>query len=227
MTTTRNSQRGVPKQWGGSGSGPAGDRPRPRGHIGLIVAGSLAAGFLLGLVLVFAPFIPAREGALTGALLVGFALGWAMLAGLSSRFTDQPQRWAWAPAVFMGVSGLLLIAFGSSVDDVLSLVWPPALLVLGHLDDRAYPSRTSKCGRTLAPLSRGCPVGHRLDRGRLRGRGSRDRTGGQDARSAGRCRFLPTAHPLHRLRLAHGGPPTRRGGILLGHGAGRTRPRRP
>jgi len=150
MTTTRNSQRGVPKQWGGSGSGPAGDRPRPRGHIGLIVAGSLAAGFLLGLVLVFAPFIPAREGALTGALLVGFALGWAMLAGLSSRFTDQPQRWAWAPAVFMGVSGLLLIAFGSSVDDVLSLVWPPALLVLAiWMIVRIHRELRSAVGRWL------------------------------------------------------------------------------
>src|SRR3954454_16177948 len=60
MTTTRNSQRGVPKQWGGSGSGPAGDRPRPRGHIGLIVAGLLAAGFLLGVRPVFVALVTAR-----------------------------------------------------------------------------------------------------------------------------------------------------------------------
>jgi hypothetical protein len=49
---------------------------------------------------------------------------------LSIRFTDQPQRWAAAPALFMGLGGLLLVAFGSSVHEVLSWVWPPALLAL-------------------------------------------------------------------------------------------------
>jgi hypothetical protein len=35
-----------------------------------------------------------------------------------------------APALFMGLSGLLLVAFGSSVHEVLTWVWPPALLAL-------------------------------------------------------------------------------------------------
>ena len=74
----------------------------PRGHIGWIVAGSLATGLVAALLLVAAPFIPAEESRLTGAVLCGFALGWAMLAVLSVRFTDQPQRWAAAPALFMG-----------------------------------------------------------------------------------------------------------------------------
>ncbi len=105
------------------------DRRRSR-HVGWIVAGSLVTGLLVGLLLVSAPFIPARESNLTGALLCGFALGWAMLAVLSVRFSDQPQRWAAAPAVFMALNGLLLLVFGSSVQGVLSWVWPPALLVL-------------------------------------------------------------------------------------------------
>ena len=42
--------------------------------------------------------IAAEENAITGAVLGGFVLGWAMLAVLSVRFTDQPQRWAAAPA---------------------------------------------------------------------------------------------------------------------------------
>ena len=42
----------------------------------------------------------------------GFALGWGMLAALSVQFTDRPQRWAFAPALLMGVSGLLLVLFG-------------------------------------------------------------------------------------------------------------------
>ncbi len=107
-------------------------RPDPRltGHIGWILAGSLVTGLVVGLLLVAAPFIPAEESRLTGALLCGFALGWAMLAVLSVRFSDQPQRWATAPALFMGLGGLLLVAFGSGAHDVLSWVWPPALLAL-------------------------------------------------------------------------------------------------
>jgi pimeloyl-ACP methyl ester carboxylesterase len=104
--------------------------PGPRGHIGWIVAGSLATGLVAALLLVAAPFIPAEEGRLTGAILCGFAVGWAMLAVLSVRFTDQPQRWAAAPALVMGLGGLLLVAFGSRVQGMLSWVWPPVLLAL-------------------------------------------------------------------------------------------------
>jgi pimeloyl-ACP methyl ester carboxylesterase len=104
--------------------------PTARAGIGWVEAVSLATGLLAALLLVAAPFIPAEESALPGAILCGFALGWAMLAVLSVRFTDQPQRWAAAPALFMGLSGLLLVAFGSSVNKVLDWVWPPALLVL-------------------------------------------------------------------------------------------------
>jgi pimeloyl-ACP methyl ester carboxylesterase len=102
----------------------------PKGHIGWIVAGSLATGLVAAVVLAVAAFIPPEEAAVTGAVLCGFALGWAMLAVLSVRFTDQPQRWAVAPALFMGVGGLLLVGFGSPVHQVLNWVWPPAMLAL-------------------------------------------------------------------------------------------------
>ena len=100
------------------------------GRIGWIVAGSMATGVVAALLLVAAPFIHVQENDITGAVLWGFALGWAMLAVLSVRYSDQPQRWAVVPAVFMGVSGVLLVAFGSDVIDVLRWVWPPALLAL-------------------------------------------------------------------------------------------------
>src|SRR4029453_13348447 len=76
------------------------------------------------------PFTPPKENAVTGAVLCGFAVGWVMLAVLSVRFTDQPQRWAAVPALLMGLGGLLLVAFGSSVQAVLNWVWPPAMLAL-------------------------------------------------------------------------------------------------
>jgi pimeloyl-ACP methyl ester carboxylesterase len=90
----------------------------------------LATGLVAAVLLAVAPFIAAEERAVTGAVLCGFALGWAMLAVLSVRFTDQPQRWAAAPALVMGLGGLLLVGFGSPVHQVLNWVWPPAMLAL-------------------------------------------------------------------------------------------------
>jgi len=114
----------------GSHLRPPSAEPGPRGHIGWIVAASLATGLVVGLLFVAVPFIPAEESKLSGALLCGFALGWAMLAVLSARFSDQPQRWAAAPALVMGVGGLLLVGFGAEVQGVLKWVWPAALLAL-------------------------------------------------------------------------------------------------
>src|SRR5687767_9095120 len=131
------------------------DRPSrpdrgPGGHVGWIVAGSLATGLVAALLLVAAPFVPAEESAVTGAVLCGFALGWAMLAVLSVRFTDQPQRWAAAPALFMGLCGLLLLGFGSSVHEALNWVWPPAMLALAiWMIRRAHRQLRSRSRRRL------------------------------------------------------------------------------
>jgi pimeloyl-ACP methyl ester carboxylesterase len=85
-----------------------------------------------------------------GVVLIGFALGWATLAFLSQRSTDQPQRWAMVPAVFMGVSGLLLLVLGSTLDSVLDWVWPPALLVLAiWMARRIHRELPSRAGRWL------------------------------------------------------------------------------
>jgi pimeloyl-ACP methyl ester carboxylesterase len=115
-----------------------------------MVAGSLVTGVLAALLLAGAPFIPATESGVTGAILVGLALGWAMVAVLSVRFTDQPQKWAVVPALFMGLGGFLLVAFGSPVQEVLAGVWPPALLVLAvWMIVQANRQLRSRSGRFL------------------------------------------------------------------------------
>jgi pimeloyl-ACP methyl ester carboxylesterase len=103
-----------------------------RGPIGWIVAGSLVLGAAAALVLVAVVFAGAREHIITGSALLGFALGWALLALLSTRWTSQPQRWALVPAAVLGVIGvaLLLLAPGASAMTALGWVWPPILLVL-------------------------------------------------------------------------------------------------
>jgi pimeloyl-ACP methyl ester carboxylesterase len=128
VTTTPLPAPAATRQDGSSPPSPS--APEPGGHIGWVVAGSLTTGLFAALLLVAAPFVPAEEAAITGAVLCGFSVGWAMLSVLSVRFTDQPQAWASVPAAFMGFGGLLLLLFGTSVDHVLSWLWPPALLAL-------------------------------------------------------------------------------------------------
>ena len=121
----------VPIATPGDGSDPLSpSTSEARGRIGWVVFGSLTAGLVAALLLVAAPFIPDEEPAITGAVLCGFALGWAMLAVLSVRWTNQPQVWAAVPAAFMGLGGLLLLVFGSAADSVLRWLWPLALLAL-------------------------------------------------------------------------------------------------
>jgi pimeloyl-ACP methyl ester carboxylesterase len=101
-----------------------------KGHIGLIVAASLATGLVVAVVLVVAPFVEAKENVLTGMVLLAFALGWALLAVLSIRFSDQPQRWATAPAVFFALAGLISLLGSDTVRHLFGWVWPPVLLGL-------------------------------------------------------------------------------------------------
>jgi pimeloyl-ACP methyl ester carboxylesterase len=115
-------------------SGAAPQRPvRDAGarHIGLIVDGSIVIGFVAALVLVLGPFAGAEEYVITGMVLLALAFGWALLLALSVR-TDQPQRWAAAPAGFMALVGVGLLSFApnANVLDALGWVWPPALIAL-------------------------------------------------------------------------------------------------
>jgi pimeloyl-ACP methyl ester carboxylesterase len=108
---------------------PAAPGPR-RMRVGPVVAGSLATGFVAAVILPFLPAGRVDDSFATAMVLLGFAVGWALLAVLSIRFTDQPQRWALAPAVVMAVAAVLLLVAPDAAAGVLRWVWPPALLVL-------------------------------------------------------------------------------------------------
>src|SRR3954470_8210527 len=82
-----------------------------RGHIGRIVAGSVVGGLVAAIVFVTGPFAGAQEHVITGSVLLAFAAAWAMLAVLSERWTDQPQRWAFVPAAFMALTAAGIVAF--------------------------------------------------------------------------------------------------------------------
>ena len=83
--------------------------------IGKIVALSLGVGLAAAVLLPFIPWPTVDANFATAMVLFGFAVGWALLAALSVQWTDQPQRWAYAPALFMGVSAVLLLVLPDAV----------------------------------------------------------------------------------------------------------------
>ena len=89
------------------------------GPVTRIVAGSLAAGGASALVLTLVVFAGATESVITGSVLAGFGLGWALIAALTARYTNRPQRWAVVPAAAMGATGLALVVFTPG-DDALT-----------------------------------------------------------------------------------------------------------
>ena len=103
-----------------------------RGHIGLVVLGSIAGGLLLGFVLVLGVFAGRREDVITGAALIALAFGMLMLVELARRRTDQPQPWALLPALGFGVAGLALLILAPSdrVLGRLGWIWPPLLALV-------------------------------------------------------------------------------------------------
>ena len=100
------------------------DPPPTKGHIGRIVAGSMIGGLVGAIALVVGPFAGAREHVITGSVLLVFSIAWAMLAVLSARWTDQPQRWAVVPAVVMAIAGATILVIAPTGNQ-LGWVWPP------------------------------------------------------------------------------------------------------
>lgn len=98
-----------------------------RGSIAGVVAVSLLTGLALAVVVVMVPVVPTRTTSLTGAILVAFGVGWALLAALSVVVTDHPQRWAIAPAAFMGLAAGVAFTGSTAAHTVFSWVWPVLL----------------------------------------------------------------------------------------------------
>lgn len=108
-----------------------GDTSRGPCRIAPIIAGCLISGVVVAIVL-FALLPRPEEHVVTGTVLLAFAFGWALLAVFSVRSTDQPQRWATAPAAFMALFGvgLLVAAPGLDLLAASGWVWCPLLLAL-------------------------------------------------------------------------------------------------
>jgi pimeloyl-ACP methyl ester carboxylesterase len=107
-------------------------RPVRKARVGLIVAGSMFVGLVVALGLVIGPFGGTQEHVIMGTALLGWALGWALLAALSILWSDQPQRWAVVPAALMAVAGAGLLIFRPDANamNALGWIWPLAMVAL-------------------------------------------------------------------------------------------------
>ena len=112
-----------------TGTGTGDTTSEVGGHIGRVVACTLLSGLVAAITLVVGPLAGAEEHVITGSVLLAFALAWAALAVWSERRTSQPQRWALAPAVFMGLSGGIVLILAPT-GNPLGWVWPPAVVAL-------------------------------------------------------------------------------------------------
>jgi pimeloyl-ACP methyl ester carboxylesterase len=148
MTTT------TPTPAGHRTSDTAGHAPaagRRRVPFAVLVAAAMLSGLANTLLLVLVVFAGASEPVITGAGLVGLASGWALLAVLTARWTDQPQRWAVVPAAVMATTGVALLALtpGNGALGAAGWVWPPVALVLTTWVVRAARQATTGRSRWL------------------------------------------------------------------------------
>ncbi len=182
-------------------------RPAGRTIVGSVVAGGVAA-LLLSLVV----FAGGSEATITGALLLGFGFGWALLAALTVRRTRQPQRWAFVPAVAMGATGTALVVFtpGDQTLTALNWVWPPLMLALAvWMFVQMRRSVTGRARWVLIPvisLLALASVGATYD--------NIARSGGPDDAAPGRL-YDVGDHRLHLDCHGHGSPT-----VVLANGMG-------
>ncbi len=135
--------------------------PKPTGEIthdrtaGRMMVASVLAGSVAALVLALVVFGGGTEATITGALLLGFGFGWALMATLTVRCTRQPQRWAVVPAVAMGVTGAALVVSNPSNQTLTAVtwVWPPLVVALaGWMFVQVRRSVTGKARWVLTPV---------------------------------------------------------------------------
>jgi len=128
MTTTTTLAPAEPTP---ATSAPTADQAAcaPRGHIGRILTLTILGGAVAALAAVIGPFAGAEEHVITGTVLAAFAASWTLLATLTSRWTDQPQRWAKIPAVVMALAATIVLTVAPTGNEA-GWVWPPAVLAL-------------------------------------------------------------------------------------------------
>ena len=109
---------------------PAQTSPLPSTrNIAWIVIVSFVAAVLLALVLGLLVVPGTRENVISAAVLFAFAAGAALLALLSVRKSDQPQRWALIAAGWLALAGIVFLIWPGVVATA-AIAWVAPVLLL-------------------------------------------------------------------------------------------------
>lgn len=98
-------------------------------NIAWIVIVSVLAAILLSIILVLVVVAGARENVITAMVLFAFAAGVGLLAVLSTRMSDQPQRWAVIAAGWLAGAGTVLLIWPGIVATA-AIAWVAPVLLL-------------------------------------------------------------------------------------------------
>jgi pimeloyl-ACP methyl ester carboxylesterase len=98
-------------------------------NIAWIVVVSLLAAVLLSAVLIMVVVAGARENVISAMVLFAFGGGAALLAVLSARRSDQPQRWALIAAGWLALAGVVLLIWPGVVATA-AIAWVAPVLLL-------------------------------------------------------------------------------------------------
>jgi hypothetical protein len=100
---------------------------------GLVIPGCVLGGIGLGVFLTELSLSGVTDSASGGLFLLGFSLGWALLALLSPLTNERFQWWPLIPGSIMAAIGaiLLLGGFGLQLLTLLGVAWPLVLVVIG------------------------------------------------------------------------------------------------
>ena len=134
----------------------------PQGPVARLIALSLASGAAVAGFLTLVVFPGGTESTITGSLLVGFGVGWALMGWLTSQFTTRPLRWAAVPAAAMVIPGAALLVFtpGGSAMAAMSWVWPvPTLVLAVHIWTHARRSVPRRGRWMITPVAAVLAVG--------------------------------------------------------------------
>src|SRR5688500_15664405 len=98
-------------------------------NIAWIVIVSILAAVLLSILLVVVVVAGARENVISAAVLLAFAAGALLLAVLSARLSDQPQRWGLIAAGWLALAGILFLIWPGVVSTA-AIAWVAPVLLL-------------------------------------------------------------------------------------------------
>jgi pimeloyl-ACP methyl ester carboxylesterase len=103
-----------------------------RRNIAWIVIVSWLAAVLLAIVLVILVVPGARENVISAVVMFAFAAGAALLAVLSARWSEQPQRWALIAAGWLALAGTVLLIWPGVVSTP-GIAWVAPVLLLASV----------------------------------------------------------------------------------------------